>query len=172
MESTRKVQLRFSGTILVMAALAAIGCGSSSDSPADVSGTYSLSITDTKNDCNYQNWTIGQSAQNIEFDVTQNGSSASGQVKGPANFYVNALGIGALNGTVNGNSATLSATGTTSVKSGSCAFFVKMTASFTLSGNAINGTIDYTNATNGDPSCGNLNTCVSEQTLAGSRPPK
>lgn len=172
MRSTRKLQLRCFGTILAMAALASAGCSSGSDAPADVSGTYSLSITDTKNDCNYQGWTIGQSAQNIEFDVTQNGASASGQVKGAANVYVAALGIGALNGTVSGSSATLSATGTTSVKAGSCAFFVKMTANFTLSGNAINGTIDYTNATNGDASCGNLNTCVSEQTLAGSRPPK
>jgi len=163
---------RHLGTSLALAGLA-IGCSSSSSGvPADVSGRYSVSVTDTKNDCNYGNWTIGQSSQNIEFDVTQTDSSASGQVKGLASLYVAALGIGTLNGSVSGNSATLSAVGTTSVKQGSCAYFVKMTANFTLTGNTINGTIDYSNQTNGDASCGALNTCVSEQSLSGSRPPK
>ncbi|HEX7666576.1 MAG TPA: hypothetical protein VF407_18745, partial [Polyangiaceae bacterium] len=138
--------MRFQLSLVAISFLTLAAC-SSSDSAADVSGTYSLSITDTKNDCNYQNWTIGATAQNVEFDVSQNGTSASGDVKGLAAAYTGALGIGTLQGTVDGNDVSLSATGTTSVKSQSCAFFVKMTAAFTLTGNAINGTIDYTNVT-------------------------
>lgn len=166
----RRMRLHLS--LVAISLLTLVACGSSSDAPADVSGTYSLSITDTKNDCNYQGWTIGSTAQNVGFVVTQNGTSASGDVQGLAAAYTGALGIGTLQGSVDGNVVGLSATGTTSVKSGSCAFFVKMSASFTLTGNAINGTIDYTNITNNDASCGNLSTCVSEQTISGSRPPK
>ncbi len=164
--------MRFQLNLTALSLLTLAACGSSSDAPADVSGSYSLSITDSKNDCNYQGWTIGQTAQGVGFDVTQNGTSVSGDVKGLAAVYTGALGIGTLQGNANGDSVSLSATGTTSVKSGSCAFFVKMTAAFSLTGNAINGTIDYTNVTNGDASCGTLATCVSEQAMSGSRPPK
>jgi len=152
-----------------------VACGdddNGSGPPADVSGVYSVSITNTNNDCQYANWTIGNTAQNIEFDVTENGAAASGNVKGLANIYFAVLGIGTLTGNVSGASASMTAVGTTPVHKDSCTYTVRATANFTLTGNTINGSMVYTNETNHDPSCGILSTCSSTQSIAGSRPPK
>lgn len=160
---------------VVLAVLAASGCSGSSSSsspPADFTGVYSVSVTDETNGCNYGGWTVGKTAQNVELDVTQSGGNVTGQVKGLANVYFALLGIGPLNGTANGASAEMSATGTNSVKSGSCAYFVRATIDVTLTGDTVNGTVTYSNQTNGDPSCGALATCTSTQDIAGSRPPK
>jgi hypothetical protein len=131
--------------LLVASVLASVllACGGSDGDgvvgpPADVSGKYSISVKNTDNGCNYANWKIGETASNIEFEVTQTGGTAKGQVKGVANFYFALLGIGALEGNVNGSSASLSAVGTNAVKQGQCSYFVRATADFTLVGNAIN----------------------------------
>jgi hypothetical protein len=159
--------------VVAVSALVAACSGSDSTSPpSNVAGTYSVSITNTNNDCQYANWTIGNTAQNIQFDVTQNGASASGNVKGLANIYFAVLGIGTLTGNVNGDSASLTAVGTTPLTKGACQYHVQATATFTLTGNTINGSMVYTNQTNNDPSCGTLTTCSSTQSVAGSRPPK
>jgi hypothetical protein len=160
--------------LLVLFALLA-ACGdddSSSSPPADVSGNYSVSVTNTDNGCGYNGWTIGQSTQNIAFVVTQNGVAASGEVKGAANFYFAVLGIGPLAGTVDGAHANMAADGTLHLKDGNCDYVVRATADFTLTGDTINGTMTYSNTTNGDPSCGTKSTCTSTQSIAGSRPPK
>jgi hypothetical protein len=158
--------------VLLIAVCAACSGSSTSGPPADLSGKYSVSVTNTDNSCNYANWTIGQTAQNVAFDVTQTDANASGTVQGLAGGYFTLLGIGALQGTVTGSDVVMSATGTTSIKKGTCAYFVKATASFSLTGNTINGTMTYSNETNKSADCGALETCTSQQSIAGSRPPK
>lgn len=156
--------------------LVAVACSDSSPDPAeppqDFSGTYSISVTNTDNGCDYPSWKIGESAQNIRFDIEQEGASARGELRGLANLYYAALGIGTLEGTVHGSSLTLTAVGTTSVKQGACAYFVRATADITLTGNTINGTMTYSNETNHHADCGALETCSSQQSVAGSRAPK
>jgi hypothetical protein len=49
---------------------------------------------------------------------------------------------------------------------------VRATADITLTGNTINGTMTYRNETNKSPDCGNVETCTSQQSVAGNRPPK
>jgi hypothetical protein len=61
--------------------------------------------------------------------------------------------------------------GTRSFTSGDCAFTIKSTAQLELSGDALAGSIEYTPVTNGSPACGELEQCVSEQLLSGTRPP-
>lgn len=162
------------GAIVLAACLA--GCSgsdsSSSATPLDFSGTYSISVTSEDNGCNYANWTQGNSAQNISFDIAQSGSQASGTLKGLANLTFSLLGIGTLQGPVTGANASLSAVGTTSLKQGNCAYFVRASASLALTGNALNGTITYSDQVNGSPDCGPLTTCESHQNVSGSRPPK
>lgn len=154
-----------------------VACGGSDGDgvvgpPADVSGNYRIAVKNTDNGCGYANWEIGKTAENIELEVTQTDATAKGQVKGLANFYFALLGIGALEGNVSGSSASLTAVGTNSVKQGQCAYFVRATADFTLTGNTINGTMTYRNETNHHADCGVLETCTSQQSVAGSRPPK
>jgi hypothetical protein len=160
---------------LLLAVVTACG-GSSSDGvggpPPDLTGKYSLSLTNSNNGCNYTNFKVGDTAQNIELDMTQSGASAAASLRGLANVYFALLGIGTLQGSVNGASASLSAVGTTSIKQGQCAYFVRATADVTLTGNTINGTVTYTNETNKSPDCGALETCSSQQSIAGSRAPK
>jgi hypothetical protein len=169
---------RPSRDIRVAVALASClaGCSgsdsSSSTPPSDFSGTYSISVTNGDNGCNYANWVQGNSAQNISFDIAQSGSQASGTLKGLANFYFAVLGIGTLQGTVNGANASLTAVGTTSLRQGNCAYFVRATANIQLTGNALNGTMTYSDQVNGSPDCGPLTTCESHQSVSGSRPPK
>jgi hypothetical protein len=104
--------------------------------------------------------------------ITQSGADATGQVQGLADFVFGLLGIGALQGSVSGTTALLTSVGTTSLKQGSCAYFVRATADITLSGDTINGTVTYRDETNKSPDCGQLETCTTQQSLAGSRPPK
>jgi hypothetical protein len=153
--------------------------GSSSDSvtgtggpPADFGGSYSVSVTNSANGCNYANWTNGQSSQNLPFEITQRGSEVSGELRGLANFYFALLGIGTLKGTASGSTASITAVGTNSIKQGNCAYFVRATADLTLTGNTVNGTVTYRNETNKHADCGTLETCTSTQSVAGNRPPK
>jgi hypothetical protein len=161
-----------SAVALTLAMTACSGSSSSSALPADLSGQYSLSVTNTDNGCNYATWTIGNTAQNVPFSVSQSGADVSGTVQGAAAAYFAVLGIGTLQGTVNGSSASLTAVGTNAVKQGTCSFFVRATVDMTLTGNTINGTVTYSNETNNAPDCGALSTCGSHQSIAGSRPPK
>lgn len=152
-----------------------VACGdddASSAPPADISGNYSISVTDADNGCQLGNWVAGQSAQNIQFVVTQNGAALTGEVKGVAAIYFALAGIGPLQGSASGTHGNVTAVGTTSIKDGTCAFFYRVTADFTLTGNAINGTMTYSHSTNHDPSCGYHETCTSTQNVSGSRPPK
>jgi hypothetical protein len=166
------VERRRPSAAALAVALAACSGSGGSGLPVDLSGQYSVSVTNTDNGCNYANWTIGQSLQNVEFDITQSGADVSGDIRGLAGAYFALLGIGTLKGTVSGSSASLTAVGTNSIKQGQCSYFVRATADVTLTGNTINGTVTYSNETNKAPDCGSLATCSSHQSVAGSRPPK
>jgi hypothetical protein len=157
---------------MVLACGGSSGDGVEAAAPSDVAGKYSISVTSTNNGCNYANWRVGDSAQNIELDVSQSGAEANANVRGLANIYFALLGIGTLKGSVSGATASVTSVGTNSIKSGQCAYFVRATVAFTLTGNTINGTVTYSNETNKHPDCGLLDTCTSQQSLAGSRPPK
>jgi hypothetical protein len=160
------------GSAVLLLVAACSGSGGTVDTPADLAGAYTISVTNTDNGCSYDNWKVGQSAQNIQLDITQTHADVSASLRGLGSIAFAVLGIGAMSGTVSGSSATVTAVGTNGVRRGQCAFFVRATASITLTGNTINGTVTYTNETNHHAECGVLETCSSQQTLAGNRPPK
>jgi hypothetical protein len=140
--------------------------------PADFEGKYIISVTNTDNGCRYANWTDGETSQNVDFEITQSESQASGNIRGLANVYFAVMGIGTLSGPVTGNIASISATGTNSIRQGRCAYVVRATAELTLTGDRISGTVTYSNETNKHADCGILETCTSQQTVAGNRRPK
>ncbi len=153
---------------------AAVACGTSSDPPQDLTGTYTVAVTSKENGCNFQNWNVGQSTSGIPMVVTQQGSNGiTAVIQGAAGAYLTLiLGTATFTGSVSGPTGTLTATGTRSGNQGNCAFTVNANMTITLAVNAINGSIAYAPKTNGGTDCGVLNACSSRQDLSGSRPPK
>ena len=71
------------------------------------------------------------------------------------------------------STTSLTAVGTTKLTQGrNCTYSVRATADLTLTENALNGTVTYRDETNHGSDCGVLETCLSQQSVSGSRPPK
>lgn len=155
-------------------ALVAPGCGDSSDStPADVAGNYTIAVTNRDNGCDFANFTPGDSSQNIPFNLVQNGSAVTGTIGGVAGVYVGViLGSNQFEGSVSGNSVTMTLYGTTSATTGNCTYTINATVTGTLTGDALQGRIDYTKQGNGNPDCAAIEGCVTRQDFSGSRPPQ
>ena len=148
-------------------------CGSSDLPPADVSGTYTLSLTKKNNSCAFANWTVGDTAQGVGMLVTQNANTVTGTVQGLGAATLDLLlGTHVFTGTVIGSTADMQANGSHAATQGTCAYTLDAHVTMALTGNAVNGTIVYTPKTNGSADCGVLNACTSTQDLSGSRPPK
>lgn len=137
----------------------------------DVSGIYGLSIVNVSNACDYRGWILGESVAGVPFDVGQNGSATTGTIEGPIQaIYFTRIGIQSFEGTTNGSHTALSATGTTRITQNGCSYFVKSSIDFTLSGDAIGGTITYTSVTDGTAACAAFDACSSTQSFIGARP--
>jgi hypothetical protein len=147
------------------------GCGSSS--PANVAGDYSISGTYRANGCNVPGWTEGSTFTGVQVTLTQSGSKATATVMGAGGLGLDLLlGTHAFSGNVDGNSMQLQAFGTRSTTSANCTYTYNADIDATLSGDALQGMIVYTAATNGDPSCSTLMSCSSTQDFNGTRPPR
>jgi hypothetical protein len=154
-----------------LAVLFALGC--SSESPANVAGTYTLSLTVKQNDCGILNGAVGDQASGVQIVMTQSGSDVTAQVQNLAA----ALGLGLATGTdtftgkVAGDALDLWIYGTAAGASGTCAFTRNVHLKAKLSGDVLVGTVTYTFATNQTPDCGTRDTCQDVQDFNGTRPP-
>jgi hypothetical protein len=156
-------------TALVLALLAA-AC--SSDSTANVAGTYTLALTVQKNDCGILANPVGTSSTGVTVVVTQDGSNATAKVQGAGALGLTLItGSDTFTGKVSGNSLDLSISGTLPGSSGSCAFTRNAHLVGTLAGDSLTGSVTYTFATNNDSECGIRNTCQDIQLIVGARPP-
>ncbi len=152
--------------LLVFACLA--GCSSD---PIDLAGDYTVALTSRDNGCNYAGWTVGNMTTGVDVVITQSGSSATATVNGSAGVVLDAfVGGHVYTGNVDGDSFDLVQHGTKSSTMGNCTYTITSDIVGTLSGDSISGSVKYTDATNGDPSCP-MN-CLSSQDYNGSRPPK
>jgi hypothetical protein len=155
--------------LALFAGLVAAACSSN---PVDVTGDYSVQITNGSNGCMFANYTVGNSTMDIPVTVTQNGAAATATVTGTAGDYLNlVLGSNAFVGTVDGSSLALTLTGNRAESSGDCAFTYNATLDADLADNSLSGTIDYTSDTNNGSDCAAITGCVTTQDFAGSRPP-
>ena len=145
----------------------------SSTPPANVAGQYTVAVTNRDNGCNLQNWTVGQSAANIQVAITQNGSTADATVQGAVGGYLDIiLGSHDFTGTIDGHHLSLTLFGTRTSNSGNCTWTYNANLEADLSGDVLTGTIDYSPKTNGNPDCTpTLTTCASRQDFNGTRPP-
>ena len=150
-------------------AVAAVGCSSD---PVDVSGAYTISVTDEANGCNLMNFNQGDSSSNIPAAVTQTGSTTAVKITGLVGAYLTAvLGSAEFQGTVDGSSISATLFGTRSSTSGGCAYTYDALLEGDLAGDALTGTITYTPKTNGSPDCSSIEGCKSVQNFNGTRPP-
>jgi hypothetical protein len=153
---------------LLLLCLAA-ACGGD---PADVAGTYDVSVTNGDNDCNLLDWDVGESTTDITVEITQNGETISAEVTGGAGlFFEAALGSNVFTGTVDGDHLSLAITGENEFAMNECDYTFDAEIEADLDGDALDGTIYYRPVTDDDPDCGALNDCVNTQALVGTRPP-
>jgi hypothetical protein len=147
-----------------------VGCSSS---PVDVTGDYSVQITNGANGCNFSNYNVGDTAMDIPVTITQNGDTATATVTGVTGDYLNlVLGANAFAGSVDGSSLDLTLDGTRSTTSGNCTFTYNASISADLNADSLSGNINYTPDPNTNSDCASIEGCVTTQALAGSRPPK
>jgi len=150
-----------------LAFVAAVACSSGNNGPpANVAGTYTLTVTDGQNGCSIPNFTNGAASTGVMITITQNGSSVSATVMGYSGLVLAFSTGNTLSGTISGSEATLSATGNHT--QGNCAYTTTASASMTFNGKQVQGAISYTDSGNGSSDCGALQQCTSTQTFTGS----
>lgn len=162
-------------SVLVLAG----GCGGD-DPPADVSGTYALSITNGPNECMVANWTAGQNSVgqvNLVLVQQADPTRVSGEVMGSSGFveliFRLAYGSNNFSGTVNGSSLMMELVGGGPAEmTGACTHTRHARAVATLDKDTITGTLYHYFKTNGVPDCGYRTSCNNGQMFNGTRPPK
>ncbi len=164
-------------SLLVLGVFAGVAaCGSEQEFTVDVSGEYSVALTNGANGCAFENWVEGNEANSVGLTIAQEGNDLSATVD-PVTAIVLALFLGSANsdgtrfvGTAKRNDFSLVAYGTIPRREGNCSYTVNATIEGTLSGDAIAGTISYSPATNDNPDCAAIE-CANVQQFSGSRPP-
>jgi hypothetical protein len=156
-------------------ALTGLACSSSTTSapPVNVTGKYTVDVTDEANGCNIANWMQGQQSMGIPVTVTQQGASVTATVTGLVGaFMVAGIGTNTFSGTLTGGNTTMTATGTVQGTQGSCTFTTNATVQAAFSGDTMQGTVTYTRIpTMATSACASLQGCQSVQSFAGARPP-
>jgi hypothetical protein len=156
---------RFLGIAAILA-----GCGSD---PVDAEGTYSVAVTNRDNGCSFANWTIGESAANIQVVITQQDDNASATVTGGTGGLLTLwLGSNVFSGKVSGNQLDLLLTGTRAQTTGNCTWTVNGEIDARLNGDTLVGRINYVGASNDASDCTPIEGCVTYQDLNGTRPPR
>src|SRR5271155_1188176 len=125
----------FFGALAAAAVVTSCSGSSFASGPANIGGNYSVSITSGDNGCEFPNWTSGAMTQNIEVAITQNGTTASATVSGlVAILFDVALGTAQFQGSVQGDTFTLTDIGSNAAKDGDCSYTLKATLSGTAVG--------------------------------------
>lgn len=154
---------------LLLLAVVAAGCSD----PVDAEGTYSLNVTNRDNGCNFQNWTVGDTATNIRVVINQEGESANADVMDGARAVLDfLLGGHVYNGTVDGHDLDFTLLGTKSFNMGNCTLTVDSDMQATLEGDVLTGRISYHYHGNGNPDCAPYDGCTTYQDMNGARPPQ
>jgi hypothetical protein len=148
-----------------------LGVAGCSSDDANVAGNYTVTLTDGDNGCNLPSWTSGATST-ATVTLTQGGNNVTANVTGVTGLALDVgLGSHSFTGKVNGSDLDLQLFGTRSNSSGNCTYTLNATIRATVSGSNLNGQIDYTSATNGNPDCSTIDKCDSFQDVSGSRAP-
>jgi hypothetical protein len=154
--------------LILLAGLAACG-----GDPVNAEGTYTIAVTNRDNGCNFQNWTVGDSATGIQVVINQEGSSVNADVMGATRIYLDlVLGSHVFNGKVDGDELDMTILGTRSATMGNCTLTVDANLLATLDGDVLTGRINYRYHGNGNTDCAPYDGCISFQEMNGTRPPQ
>lgn len=153
--------------LLVLGSVAACG------DPADLTGTYTVSVTNRENGCMLDNWTEGNQASNIGVVITQEDDEARADVEGGTGAILDLwLGSSVFTGPVDGDDFVLTIFGESSFTEGNCSYTFNAELDGSIEGDFISGDIRYIAKTNNNPDCATLEGCVTRQSFNGSRPPE
>jgi hypothetical protein len=158
---------------MFLGATLGLGAGCTSD-PANVAGSYTLAVTNGKNECAFPGYIVGNSASGITATFTQTGSKISADFGGSplAALVLDAvLNSSTFEGSVDGNDLDLQIVGSQAFSKDNCAYTFNARATATIDGDVLQGQIDYTAVTNSNPDCGTLVGCHTVQLFNGTRPP-
>lgn len=151
----------------------ALGCGDDDPPPADFAGEYTLAITNGASTCPLDTWTEGESSTGVPLTIAQDGASVTVTVGGAGALGLGLLvGVATLEGTVEGDTMTLTRPGTRAFSAGSCAFTIDAHATADLDGDVLTGKIVYRPNANDSPDCEGLASCTATQRFNGTRPPR
>lgn len=155
---------------LILLAAVATGCGGD---PVDAEGTYTVSVTNRANGCNFQNWTIDNSAAGIQVVINQEGEDVNADVMGATRVYLDiVLGSHVFQGTVDGNDLDMAIQGTQKFTTGNCVdHTIDARLQTSLDGDVLTGRINYTIVGTGS-TCTPYDGCSSYQDMNGTRPPQ
>jgi hypothetical protein len=140
--------------------------------PADLSGSYLVTITNGTNDCSFvMDWMEGAVSTNNELVIEQSGSELTAHAQGLAGLALFAVtGTAMFEGSVTGSDFVLTAYGTKAYAEGNCMYTLNAFVTGTLTGDAVAGTIDYRPAISDNPDCQSVE-CEAHQAFSGTRPP-
>jgi hypothetical protein len=162
----------FRKTLAILLPLVCLGgCGSSDEFTSDVAGNYTIAVTNGASSCNFDKWVEGNSTPGIGFVITQDGKNLHGNIDGVTGLlFVAYFGSADFDGTVSGNSFSLTNYGERAAQSGDCSYTYNSTVQGSQTGDTIAGTITYSTKTNGNPDCAAIE-CSATQKFNGTRPP-
>ena len=156
----------------LLSVLGPCACSSDDGFTADVAGVYTVAITNGTSTCNFPNWMDGKETSGIGLTITQSGQTIQGTLDGIwGAFYMLAFGSANFDGTIKGNTLTMTNYGSRTQSTGNCSYTYNATVQGTQTGDSISGTITYSAATNNNPDCSAVQ-CSASQKFSGSRPPK
>jgi len=150
------------------------GCSSEAEFTTDVSGEYTVAITNGPSSCgDFKDWMEGATTKDpVQLSLTQSDKNVHGTVNGGAGlFFTLWLGSAEFDGAISGTEFTLTNYGQRPSTVGNCSYTYNVNVKGTQTNDSISGTITYAPKTNGNPDCSAVE-CVATQEFSGSRPPR
>lgn len=155
---------------------AAGGAGDAADDtpPVDVSGDYTVTLTNVANSCATETgWVADAVTDGVRYDIRQDGADITAQAQGNAAVYFIVLtGANDFSGAVRGNAFELTDVGPNAVTAGTCTYTINAVVSGTIDGDTISGKVIYRPVLSADPACNadcQPYACEAEQDYVGSR---
>ncbi len=145
--------------------------------PSDVSGDYTVTLTNLSNSCVKEtDWMADATTDGVRYDIRQDGESITAEAQGNAAVYFVLLtGSNDFSGAVHGNSFKLTDVGPNVKTDQSCSYTLNAVVSGTIDGDTIAGKVTYRPVISADPSCNpdcEPYVCQAEQEYVGTRAPR
>jgi len=139
--------------------------------PADVTGTYTITLRYGENGCVLGEWTEGAEAVGIPLTMRQDEELVSGTVEGITGGILTLIhGSNIYQGTIDGNQADMVIYGQRAESSGNCSYSLNNRVNAKFDGDFVQGTLRFVKEGNDNPDCAEVE-CSSLIDFTGSRPP-